>query len=100
MMKIRRAKKLLVSRVDRLWRRYFCEDLEYYYVTYRTRGGRREYKEGRVLISANNSSCGAEGGYGKEGIRGAWVGRVCCQLESLVPISIRAYRLVRWRIYD
>jgi hypothetical protein len=99
MMKIRRAKRLLVSRVDRLWRRYFCEDLEYYYASYRTRDGEREYKEGGVLSAPTIHHAARKADMARKVLKvSGW--EECCQLESLVPVSIRGYRLLKRRIHN
>jgi hypothetical protein len=48
--RLRRYKRLLVSRVDRLWRRYSGKnDLLYFGVMYKARVGERELEETGVL---------------------------------------------------
>jgi hypothetical protein len=95
MLKIR----LLVSEVDRLWRRYFRKDLEYYYVRYRTRDVKGEGNEDGVISATTYREAARKAEIGKKvlevpGFEGF------CKFESLVPISFREYRLLKLQVID
>jgi hypothetical protein len=99
MMKIRRAKRSLVSRIDRLWRRYFCEDVEYFYASYRSRDSEREYEEGGVLSAPTIHHAARKADMARK-VLGTPGWAEDCRLESLVPISIRMYRALKRRIHN
>ena len=89
----------MVSRVDRLWRRYFWEDLEYFYASYRTRDDDREYEEGGVLSAPTMHQAARKADLARKVFEApGW--EESCRLESLVPISIRGYRLLKRRIHN
>jgi hypothetical protein len=96
---IRRVKRLLVSRVDRLWRRYFCQDLQYFHITYRTRDERGESEEYGVLSAPTIHHAARKADMAKKVLEAPGWEEVW-QYEIIVPMSIRAYRLLKKRLID
>jgi hypothetical protein len=81
-----------------LWRRYISTNsLQYFHVSYRTRDGEREYLEDGVLSAPTIQEAArkAEMAIKVFAVPG-W--EEFCEYESMVPISIRAYRLLRRHI--
>src|SRR5512132_1569306 len=90
----RRSIRLLVSRIDRWWRRYSGKnDLMYFGVTYKSRDENREYEETGVLSARTVQEAARKADLARKVFEVAGWEEYCD--TSLVPISIRGYRLLK-----
>jgi hypothetical protein len=96
----RRTIRLLVSRVDRWWRRVSGkDDLLYFGVIYKSRYQNREYEETGVLSARTVQQAARKADLARKVFEvPGW--EDYCDYNSLVPISIRGYRLLRRRVFD
>jgi hypothetical protein len=97
--RLRRYKRLLVSRADRLWRWYSGRsDYLYFGVIYKSWDGEREYEETGVVSARTVQQAVRKADLARKVIEGPEP-----EAEggfSLVPISIRGYRLLRRHRFD
>jgi hypothetical protein len=102
MLKIRRLRKykrLLGSRLDRLWRWYSGkDDYLYFGVVYKARVGEREFEETGVVSARTVEQAVRKADLARKVIEGPEPEEQCG--FSLVPISIRGYRLLRRHRFD
>jgi hypothetical protein len=97
---MKRYKRLLVTRIDRLWRRFSGkDDLLYFHVSYRSRDAKREYTEYGVLSARTIQQAARKAELARKVFEEpGW--EEYCDYKSMVPISIRGYRLLRKRLFD
>jgi hypothetical protein len=97
---VKRYKRLLVTRIDRLWRRLSGkDDLLYFHVSYRSRDAKREYTEYGVLSARTIREAARKA----ELARKVFEEPGCeeyCDYKTMIPISIRGYRLMKNRLFD
>jgi hypothetical protein len=98
--KIKRYKRLLLSRIDRLWRRISGkDDLLYFHVSYKSRDAKREYTEYGVLSARTIREAARKADLARKVFEEpGW--EEYCDYKSIIPISIRGYRLLRRRLFD
>lgn len=98
--RLRRYKRLLISRVDRWWRRYSGkDDVLFFGVVYKSRCEEREYEETGVVSARTIQQAARKADLARKVFEAP--GREeQCRSFSLVPISIRGYRLLRRHNFD